>query len=80
MRTPLPAPTTAPVSSVAITTSHAGKPSTNKKNSAAKLQSAKIAPTLKSIPPEIRLNAMPSATKPNSANSRISERTFASEP
>ena len=36
---PLPAPMAAPVSKVATTTSQAGRPSTNRQNSAAKLQS-----------------------------------------
>jgi len=40
------------------------------------LQKAKIAPTLKSMPPEIRQKPMASATKPNSANSRNSDSVF----
>ena len=80
MRKPLPAPMTAPVTSVARNTSQAGKPSTNRQNSAVKLQTAKIAPTLRSMPPEIRLNIMPSATKPNSANSRARDSALARLP
>ena len=80
IRKPLPAPMTAPVSSVATTTSQAGNPSTNRQNKAVKLQTAKIAPTLRSMPPEIRVKAIPSATKPNSANSRISDIALASVP
>ena len=41
--------------SVATIASPTGRPSTNRKNSAAKLQKAKIAPTLRSMPPEMRL-------------------------
>ena len=69
-------PSAAPTASVARITSRTGSSSTNRKNSAAKLHKAKIAPTLRSMPPVIRQNAMPSATKPNSANSRSSDSGF----
>ncbi len=76
IRKPLMLPSTAPTASVAGITRPTGHSSTSRKNSAEKLHSAKIAPTLRSMPPEIRQNPIASATKPNSANSRSSDSMF----
>ena len=60
-------PTAAPTAIVPRMTSGTGSSATLSRNRAVKLQSANMAPTLRSMPPVIRQNAMPMATKPNSA-------------
>ncbi len=67
------APTSAPTPSVPITTSGIGSSTSSKSANAVKLASAKVEPTLRSMPPEMSVMPMASATKPNSPKRRISD-------
>ena len=70
---PLPAPTTAPVNSVASTTSHAGETQHEQRKQCSEIAEAKDRTDAQIDAARNQGKAMPSATKPNSANSRISD-------